>query len=28
MYLLGQFDNPQDVKEHLEMDIRGEITVS
>src|ERR1700756_4318576 len=28
MYLLGQFDNPQDVKEHLEMDMRGEITVS
>lgn len=28
MYLLGQFDNPQQVKEYLEMDMRGEITVS
>ena len=28
MFLLGQFDNPKDVKEHLELDLRGEITVS
>jgi L-asparaginase len=28
MYLLGQFDDPQKVKEYLETDLRGEITVS
>lgn len=28
MYLLGQFENPLDVKQYLETDIRGEITVS
>src|SRR5471030_618471 len=28
MYLLGQFDDPKLVKEYLETDIRGEITVS
>jgi len=28
MYLLGQFDDPKMVKEYLETDLRGEITVS
>ena len=28
MYLLGQFENPQQVKQYLELDLRGEITVS
>jgi len=28
MYLLGQFDDPKLVKEYLETDLRGEITVS
>ena len=28
MYLLGQFENPQHVKQYLETDLRGEITVS
>jgi L-asparaginase len=28
MYLLGQFEDPADVKQYLETDIRGEITVS
>src|ERR1700744_3236469 len=28
MYLLGQFENPQEVKHYLETDLRGEITVS
>ncbi|MDB4901292.1 MAG: L-asparaginase 1 [Mucilaginibacter sp.] len=28
MYLLGQYENPQDVKHFLETDMRGEITVS
>src|SRR5580698_6945939 len=28
MYLLGQFENPNDVKYYLETDMRGEITVS
>jgi len=28
MYLLGQFKDPQEVKHYLEVDIRGEITVS
>jgi L-asparaginase len=28
MYLLGQFDNPYEVKQYLETDLRGEITVS
>src|SRR6201996_648215 len=28
MYLLGQFENPLDVRQYLETDLRGELTVS
>src|ERR1700748_2576798 len=28
MYLLGQFENPLDVRQYLEIDLRGELTVS
>jgi len=28
MYLLGQFDDPKEVKHYLEVDLRGELTVS
>jgi len=28
MFLLGQYDDPKIVKEYLEIDLRGELTVS